>query len=185
MKKYPELENLVKIAQILKKIHIPYYITDGLAVSIYGHPRSTADIDIVIKMLHSNIKDFSNEFRGLFNKGYVDEVQIRNALLREGEFNIIDPESGIKIDFFIVKDNVFEKQCFDNIIVHNIDFPVNFISPEDLIISKLIWYREGQSTKHIEDIKSIIETQNNLNKKYLNHWIKKLSLEQEWQKINS
>ena len=57
--KFPELENLVKIATVLDGLKIPYYVTGGFAVSIYGRPRFTADIDIVIKMASGVKKDFA------------------------------------------------------------------------------------------------------------------------------
>ena len=34
---------------------------------------------------------------------------------------------------------------------------VYFISPEDLILSKLRWFRTSESTRHLEDIKSILK----------------------------
>lgn len=50
----------------------------------------------------------------------------------------------------------------------------NFISPEDLILSKLIWYKESQSSRHLEDITSILKiSKPNLN--YIKKWAKKQS----------
>ena len=60
---------------------------------------------------------------------------------------------------------------------------VHGIKTEDLIISKLIWYRESESTRQLEDIKSVIETQKSFDNKYLFNWVKKLNLEKEWQEL--
>lgn len=38
---------LIKIAKILKELKIPYLVTGGVAVLIWGRPRFTADIDIL------------------------------------------------------------------------------------------------------------------------------------------
>ncbi len=183
MTNYPEIENLIKIAKILDELIIPYYVTGGFAVSIYGRPRFTADIDIIIKMSHLNSGEFAIRMKRLFPSGYVDEDQIKNALSRFGEFNIIDPESGLKIDFFIAKKNEFEKECFKNIKKEDVGYKTNFISAEDLIISKLIWFQQSESTKQLEDIVSIIDVQKKLDQDYLNLWIKKLGLQKKWQKI--
>jgi len=43
-------ELLVKIAKILDKLKIPYLVTGGIGVLIWGKSRFTADIDIVIHL---------------------------------------------------------------------------------------------------------------------------------------
>jgi hypothetical protein len=40
-------ELLIEIAKILDKLKIPYLVTGGIAVLIWGRPRFTADIDII------------------------------------------------------------------------------------------------------------------------------------------
>jgi len=183
MQKLPELENLVKIAKILDELKIPYYVTGGFAISIYGRPRFTADIDIVIKMASYHKSDFAKKIRTIFPEGYVDQDQIDSALKRVGEFNIIDPESGLKIDFFVAKNNEFEKEVFSRVRAKNIDYMVKFTSPEDLVLSKLSWYREGQSTRQLEDIATVMSIQTDLDKVYIKKWVKKLDLEKEWVKL--
>lgn len=185
MKKYPELKNLIKIAKVLDELKISYYVTGGFAVSIHGRPRFTADIDIVIKMSNPQVNVFAAKLQKIFPKGYVDENQINDALARQGEFNIIDPESGLKIDFFITKNNEFEKECFKRVQPQDIGYKVNFTSPENLIINKLIWFKEGQSTRQLEDIASVIDIQKKLDQKYLALWITKLGLQDEWRKLES
>ncbi len=183
MNKYPELENLVKIVKILDELEIPYYITGGFAVTTYGRPRFTADIDIVIKMANLAVNDFSQKVQDVFPQGYVDKDLIEHALKYKSEFNVIDPESGLKFDFFITNQSDFEKSAFSRLKTKNIDYDVKFISAEDLIISKLLWFRESQSTRQLEDIKSVIDTQSELDQKYINDWIEKLELNSEWQAL--
>ena len=183
MKKFPELENLIKIFKILDELNIAYYVTGGFAVSVFGHPRFTADVDIVIKMQETDAKVFSLKIKNVFPQGYIDIDLIKHALIHKSEFNMIDPESGLKIDFFITKLDEFEKSAFNRIIKKDIDYEVAFISPEDLIISKLLWFREGQSTRQLEDIITVIQVQKNLDKQYLAKWVSNLKLSDEWQKL--
>lgn len=51
-------------------------------------------------------------------------------------------------------------------------YKVYIISPEDLILSKLILYAQGESSKQLEDIKSVITIQKKLDWKYINKWAK-------------
>lgn len=181
MNKYPELENLKQVAKIFDELKIPYYITGGFAVSQYGRNRFTADIDIVIKMQLNDIEIFAKKVQQIFPQGYVDQDQIRRALQQKSEFNIIDPESGLKVDFFISKESDFEQSAFLRTRTKEYDYPIKFISPEDLIIAKLLWFRESQSTRQLEDIASVMDIQTKLDFQYIDSWVEKLALGKEWQ----
>lgn len=151
------MELLLKIARILEKIKIPYIITGGIAVSVWGRVRYTADIDIVVELLDKNIPLLAKELLAIDKDVYVDKEAMLNALKNKGEFNFIHPQSRLKVDFWIVK-NDFNKQEIKRAIPRNIDGQeINFVSPEDLILSKLLWYKLSNSTRQIEDIESVLK----------------------------
>ena len=52
---------------------------------------------------------------------------------------------------------------------------VYIVSAEDLLLSKLIWIQELQSSIQMEDIKSLIQVEN-LDWNYINNWLSKLNL---------
>src|SRR3989344_866459 len=156
-----EIEKLVlKVVPILDELKIDYYITGGFAVSAWGRVRSTLDIDIVIKLLKPKVKPLATALRKISKYGYIDEEAAREALRRKGEFNFIDPETGFKVDFWIPKESeqVFSEQLKRRKTKKVFNEKVYFISPEDLIISKLVWYeKSGESSRHIEDVESIFK----------------------------
>lgn len=149
---------LLKVAPILDELKIDYYITGGFAVSVWGRPRATFDIDIVIKLLEPKIPPLAEALRKISKFGYIDEEAAKEALRRKGEFNFIDPETGIKVDFWTEKGNKIAKTEFERRIAKKIDKQkVYFISPEDLILNKLIWYEKSQSSRHLEDAESVFK----------------------------
>ncbi len=175
-----EIEDLLtKIADILKDLKIPYIITGGIAVSVWGRPRYTADIDIVVEMIPRNINPFAKKLLTVDKDVYILEEAMQKALENKGEFNFIHPQSGLKVDFWVVGDN-FEKQKIKRGIYKKIDDKkVCFSSPEDLILSKLRWYKISPSDRHIDDIKSVLKISAKiLDRKYLKKWIKRLELEE-------
>lgn len=176
-------EILISIAKVLDELKIDYYITGGFAVSVWGRPRFTADIDLIIKMTHLQKNDFSQKIAKLFPKGYIDQDQIDTALARQGEFNFIEPETGLKVDFWITKNDAFDKLCFNNLIVKDIGYKVKFISPEDLILSKLIWFSETNSDRHTEDAQTVLDI-SKIDLKYLKAQVIKLKLEKEFAALN-
>jgi len=168
-----EIEDLLtKISGICDKLKIPYVITGGMAVSVWGRPRFTADIDIVVELISENTGLLAEELLKIDKDVYVSEEAMHEALIRKGEFNFVDPNSQLKVDFWIVGDK-FHEQEIKRAITKKIDGKkVNFISPEDLILSKLLWFQDSQSTRQLEDIKSVLAI-TNVDLKYIKNWAKK------------
>lgn len=163
---------LVTIAKILDELGIPYFVTGGYAVSMWGRVRSTIDIDLVVELREDKISVLKHTLQKVSEISYIDEDVIKEALERRGEFNFIYPELGLKVDFF-VRDDVFFRQQLKRLVKVKIrGYKVNFIGPEDLILSKLAWHKKGGSEKQREDIKSIIKIQEKLDWKYLKKWSK-------------
>ncbi len=170
---------LVNIVKILDKLNIQYFITGGFAVSVWGRPRATFDIDIVVKIIELQVNKLAKTWKNLSNAGYADENMMKKAIELSGEFNFIDPDSGLKVDFWVNKTGSVNPPEFENRRFKKINNQkVFFVSPEDLILSKLQWYKLSESDRHINDIKSVFKISGDkLDKKYLKCWINKLNLE--------
>lgn len=177
---------VVKIAKILNKLKIPSFITGGYAVAVWGRLRATFDIDVVIEMFHPQIKELAKEMRDLGKAVYVDEEMMREALKKRGEFNVIHPDSGIKIDFFVASSNPQARQELTRAKAHLIKGQkVFFISPEDLILSKLRWHKQCGGEHHLEDARSVIKKSGELlDYKYLEEQVKAQSIGELWKKIS-
>jgi hypothetical protein len=169
-------ELLAEIVKILGGLKIPYAITGGFAVSVWGRPRSTNDIDIIVEMTEKNIKPLVNKITFLKKDIYADEDMVRDALEQKSEFNFIDPDMGVKVDFFVLADNVYNKLKIKRAILQDVFGVVKayFVSPEDLILSKLLWSKESSSWKQREDVKTVLNNSKlKLDFKYINKWSEK------------
>ena len=165
-----EIEDLlIKIAKILDDLKIPYIITGGMAVSVWGRPRFTADIDVVVELLPKNVRQLTIELFKIDKDIYVSEDAIKEALKHKREFNFIDPNSQLKVDFWVIK-NDFNKQEIKRAVIRKIENQkINFISPEDLILNKLLWHKESSSTRQLEDIQSVLAI-SKVDLKYIRNW---------------
>lgn len=170
---------LVKVVKVLNKLHLPYLITGGIAVLLWGRPRFTADIDIIVELDAQNIPELHNALLKLGKTGYVDKDAMTEAIKNFGEFNFIDGNTGIKVDFWVLKKNdKFDQLRLKRKITKTIlNEKVCFTSPEDLILVKLKWHAAGASSKQAEDIESIIKfCGNKLNLEYLRKMATTLSI---------
>jgi len=178
-------ELLAKISETLDELKIPYAVTGGFAVSVWGKPRYTADIDIVIELLEKNIKPLAKKLQSIDKNVYADEDMIRDALLHKSEFNFIHPDTGLKVDFFVMANNLYNKLKMKRAVLRDMyGAKAYFVSPEDLILSKLSWSKENNSWKQKEDIKTILKNPKiKLDFKYLNSWAEKQNTKEILEKL--
>lgn len=178
---------LVIIAKILNELKIPYIVTGGIAVVAWGRPRFTADIDIVVELKYRDLDNLEKALAKLGDSGYIDRGMMEGALKNTGEFNFIDGKTGVKVDFWISKKDEFSNLKIQRRKLKKIlGQKVYFISPEDLILSKLDWYQKSESTRQLEDIESVLKISGKiLDKKYLGIWAKKLGFFEVLQGIDA
>ncbi len=149
-----ELEILKIAVSRLESAGIEYIVSGSIAGNFYSQPRMTRDIDVVIELPVGKIDEMYNLFKDDF---YVDRDSIVEALKNRRMFNIIHNEKIIKIDFIIAQDNEFEKSKFAHRIRKEIDgVKVYVISPEDLILSKLLWSKDSRSQMQFNDVRNIL-----------------------------
>lgn len=176
---------LIEIGKIFEKLKLPYLVTGGMAVLVWGRPRFTAYIDIVLEIEPNSVSDLVNALKGLHEAGYVDEDVVNEMVKSGGEFNFIDGATGIKIDFWTLKKDSFDMSRLKRRIAKDISgYKVYFTSSEDLILSKLKWYNETHSARHLQDIESVLEiSKSELDLGYLNEWAEKLQVSEEFAKL--
>lgn len=177
---------LVKIAKTLKRLKIPYLVTGGIAVLVWGRPRFTADIDIVVELHESGVDNLIKALRNIGEVGYIDEEMIRDAVRRQNEFNFIDGDTGVKVDFWLLRKNdPFDGSRLKRKVIKKIlGESVYFTSPEDLILIKLKWYKESSSSRQLEDVESIIKlSRDKLDINYLEQWSRKLDVKERLVRI--
>ena len=176
---------LLRVTPILSELEIDYYITGGFAVSVWGRPRATFDIDIVIKLVEPEVKSLAKALREISKYGYINEDAAQEAIKNRGEFNFIDPETGLKVDFWIERGDARSKLEFERKVKKIIEGKeIYFISPEDLILNKLNWHKQDKSSRHIEDVESILKISGQkLNKEYLIYWVNKLGFQEILNKL--
>ena len=162
-----------KVINLLNKNNIPYMLTGGLAVTVWGRARSTLDIDIVLDIKRNNIKKLTSAFQK--ENFYIDEEAVEMALNKKFSFNAIDRETNTTIDCYLVGNNEYEAKRFQRKIIKNIiGIKVNIVSPEDLILIKLLWHKDSGSTRHLEDAESILKI-TKVDLKYIKRWASRQS----------
>lgn len=170
-------EQLLKaITTLLQKARIPYMITGALSVIFYGRPRASHDIDFIIEAEEKNVGSLIKTFLSLPHKEFIiDPTLIKDAVIHKNMFNLLHLPTMLKLDFFLLKNEEFDKSRFQRKKTLNIfGKSMTFASPEDTILIKLLWYKDTKIEKHLVDAAFVYQIQEkNLDKSYLNSWAKK------------
>lgn len=166
-------EFLKILIQFFDSNKIPYMLSGSVAMSTYVVPRFTRDFDFVINLKEQDVEKFTEQF----NEGYYcNEDSVKQAVSQKGMFNIIDHKSGYKADFIILKEEPYRQKEFSRKqLIDFMDMKLYIVSPEDLLLSKLIWIQDIQSGLQMEDIK-LLSALPGLDHGYLYEWINTLKL---------
>lgn len=145
------------VVSILEKLDISYMVVGGFAAIFYGAPRLTIDVDIVVDMQLQHVRTFVDAFP--VPGYYASEEGIRDSLLRRYPFNVIEPSTGAKVDLVPLPSDLFSRFAFQRrqrMIYDAAGDSAMFITAEDIVLAKLLAYRETSSDKHLQDVRGVL-----------------------------
>jgi hypothetical protein len=164
------------VTERLDAAHIPYMVSGSLALGYYAQPRMTRDIDIVVEVDCHGAGRLIDAFQAGF---YCDADSVMRAVQSQRMVNVIHLESAFKIDFVIRKATPYRQEEFRRRRLVRVDgFDVWMVSPEDLLLSKLVWAAAGDSDRQRRDAASIVATKPGLDWDYLRTWAAELGVDQ-------
>jgi hypothetical protein len=166
----------------LEAAGIHYMVTGSVASSIYGEPRNTLDIDLVVLLQTSQIPLLPQLFpEDDFYLPPSDVIAIEARREAHGHFNIIHHHTGLKADIYLSRNHQSLPWALKN--TRRIATPscgVTIAPPEYVILHKLEFYRESGHRRHLRDIAGMIEQQD-LDRDFLDSSIQSLHLQPQWQ----
>ncbi len=169
---------LISIASFLNKNKIPYMLTGAWSVIYYARPRASHDIDLIVELGKRDLSRTEKAFKKLSPEFLIQTDSIKEAILKKDMFNIIHLPTTLKLDFWLLKDDLFDKTRFARRKKIKLLGQTMWITTaEDTILKKLLWYKQSKLEKHLIDAAFVYQIQKkNLDKSYLKKWVKKLKL---------
>lgn len=125
-----------------------------MAAGFYGIPRMSADIDVLIEARN---RDIPYVVKVLTADFVVDSDVIRDAYAERSMFNLIDLDGHVKVDVIVRDEPLPGVDAFGRAHDFEVDgTTVKMLSPEDLIIAKLLWAKDSRSEMQFRDIHGLV-----------------------------
>ena len=162
--------------ELLGRARVPYMLTGAVASSYYGLPRTTYDIDLMVRLGRAaaeKLVDLASV------AGFRVDKQEVLELVRVGSRFIMQSREGYRIDFWLVRTE-YERVAFERRRKTEIYGRTAWISsPEDVILCKL---RSGRP-QDVTDIEGILARQRGLDEKYMLSWASRFGLADSLRKL--
>jgi hypothetical protein len=179
-------ELLRRAKTVLDAQRIPYMLTGSLASTLQGEPRSTHDIDLVVDLTVQQVKPLLDAFAP--PAFYLSEASVRDAIRNRRMFNLLEINTGDKIDFWLLTDDEFDQSRFQRLMKDQFDgIEIDVSTPEDTILMKLRWGKEsGNSERQFQDALRVYEVQYSLlDLEYIAYWVNTLQVEELWSRLQA
>ncbi|MGD0616528.1 MAG: hypothetical protein ABSB67_02585 [Bryobacteraceae bacterium] len=164
----------------LERAEIRYAVGGSWASTAFGEPRFTNDIDILAEFTEENLHGFLGNLPETF---YVDADDAVSAIAGGRPFNAIHMPTVLKFDFFPASAFPLGAEELDRAIsLEDTGLskgPARFVTPEDILLAKLYWYRSGGEVSAVQwrDVKGIVRgCARNLDRTYLEQSAAKLGV---------
>ncbi len=172
---------ILAVIAALDRLAIPYYIGGSIAGGIHGTYRATADVDIIAEMRD----DHADALAGaLGERFYADAAMMRDAIAHCASFNVLDLQTGFKVDIFIPHGRAFDRSQFERRILTPLvasgDAAGYVASAEGTVLAKLEWYRLGGevSERQWSDVIGILKVRaQDIDIAYLRRWAPQLGVD--------
>ena len=153
----PLIDVLQATVAVLDEARITYAVTGSVASAIHGEPFQSQDVDFVLRMTESQAAKLA---AGLPQRFYRSSESLMQIARDGGLANLIDAESGLKVDLSVVPDTPFFRSVFSRRQKESYgpQAPSFFtVTAEDVILMKLVWRIESRSPKQWENALSVAQ----------------------------
>lgn len=163
-------------------------VTGGVAAIVYGEPRLTNDVDVVLALRPNDASRLANAFAS--PEYYVPPVEViaeEAARSRGGHFNVLHMDDALRADVYLLGDDALGAWGMQHRRSVAVADGVIWLAPmEYVILKKLAYYRDGRSERHLHDIRAMLRLSGDLlDEPALQAWLSTLGLEHEWTLVAS
>jgi hypothetical protein len=162
-------------------------VTGSIASMVYGEPRLTLDLDLVLELGAERAAKFLAAFpEAEFYRPPLEVVRLECSRDSRGHFNLIHHETGMKADVYLAaRDELHRWGLAHRRRVHVGARQLWLAPPEYVILRKLEFWRDGGSEKHLRDVRAMLAADLALDRPFLEAELRRRGLEEIWRQLGT
>ena len=155
----PDADLINLFVEPLNRARLHYMVTGSVASMLYAEPRFTADVDVVVRVMAPE------KLRSAFSSpDYycppVDVIAVEMARPLHGHVNILHTPSALKADVYLAGEDPLHHWALTLRRRFEVGGREVWVAPpEYVILRKLLFFREGGSSKHVRDVRALVAAQ--------------------------
>jgi hypothetical protein len=182
----PTSEPILLFARRLNALGLPYMVTGGVAALLYGEPRLTLDVDVVMVLPRDEISRLAQAFPA--DDFYCPPLEVlaaEAARPQRGHFNLIHHHTAARADVYLASEDALDRWAFERVRTLDVEGEtVRVAPPEYVIVRKLEYYREGGSEKHVRDVRAMLRVSaGDVDTAAVTQWAAQRGLGEIWTRI--
>lgn len=169
----------------LNEARIPYLVTGGVAAIVYGEPRLTRDIDLVLALSPVHAATIPTLwFEGEFYVPPAEVVVEEAARATGGHFNVVHHETGLRADCYLAGADPLQAWALERPVIQPVGPDAVRLAPiEYVILQKLRYFQLGGSDRHLRDVAAMLRISGDqIDRPAFDEWLDRLGLEPAWQR---
>ncbi len=160
---------MLAVLDALTALRIDYMLVGSFSSNLYGVARSTRDADFLVQFAGKSVSDLARRLGPEFRL----DPQMPFETVTGTSRQILEVSgTPFRIELFLLSDDPYDQARFarrrqEKLLGRDAFVP----SPEDVIVTKLRWSRQGRRTKDVDDVRNVIAVQaERLDWDYVHHW---------------
>ena len=181
----PAADLYVRLLHPLRQAGIPYMITGGLAAILYGEPRLTNDVDIVLRLDPGDAERLAAAFAGpAWYAPPIETIRTEASRPAHGHFNLLELDTSLRADIYCLGSDPLGEWAMSRRRTVSISDEILWVAPiEYVILQKLRYFRESGSDRHLRDVAAMRRISGDLiDQAALDAWLERLELTAQWQR---
>ena len=162
-------EALDKVLDVLADLRVPHMVVGSLASNYHGIPRATQDVDLVVQLETTTIAEIAGRLADGFRLDRQTSFETVTGTVRH-VLEMID--AAFYVELFLLSDDPYDRVRFERRQPATLGSRDTFVlTPEDVIVTKLRWARQGDRQKDLDDVRNVIAVQQeSIDWDYVNEW---------------
>jgi hypothetical protein len=146
---------------------------------IYGDPRFTRDVDLVMELRPADISTLVSAFDPAeFYVPPPEALEEETARTEGGHFNIIHQDTALRADVYLAGDDPFIAWALERCVRLQVEGSEIWVAPiEYVILRKLEYYEHSGSDRHLRDVAMMLRFSGDaVDPDALSEWAERLEL---------